>query len=218
MDKSCEYIFTKGMYKGGACASRGKVPLLGQVYCATHAREIEKKANRIQQSTAIMNQIQEPGLMRMPGESIKSSIFFIMMNSNKQPDKLGDAGVAKFTKMISYMKREDVIRSYLIHADNGQPIDQSKIMSLRSHSDVEVGQNTLRLHGNISIEIYHKTRLKVDLTRLRNDTKQYLGYTTKITVTCPKVAQMPNIDNFVRYASKHQIEQGNVDTDDVEQE
>jgi hypothetical protein len=157
-----------------------------------------------------MNALQKPGLMSMPGEQIKQSIFFIMINSNKTPEKLGQEGVNKFTQTIAHMKDHRAIMYYLMHADDRTPIPESQIVSLRSHSDVEVGQQKLMLHGNISIEVFHKTRVKIDLTKLRNELKSYLGYNCKVSITCPKTMPAATIDNFVRYASKNQIANDNV--------
>lgn len=205
MSNTCVFIITRGERKGEPCGANAKYDILGEMYCAPHADRIQQRAKRKENSIRIMNEIQGPAVTELPGEKINTSVFYFVINSNKTPEKLGPAGVKKFIAFTNMFNREDVNFSYLF-STNHTEVDRSKIMSFRSHADVEVGESHGALHANITVEYVHKTWLRYDLDKLRKDIKSYLGYNCKVFISVPQ-NRAPSGDPFVKYSNKNQLRQ-----------
>lgn len=206
MSELCEYKFTKGKLKGEMCGKIAKLKILNSNYCTTCANKIEKRARRKENSIEIMNKYQGIAKTEISPDKINQSTFFIVINSNKTPESLGEDRVEKFVKYVKMFEREDVNLHFLIGKEGGRP-DTSKFLSFKRHADIEVGEKNGFLHGNITVEIIHKTWIRYDLNKMRNETKEYLGYNTNVRILTPRNRMGHDADNFVKYSSKNQLSQ-----------
>lgn len=211
MSELCEYAFVKGVLKGQKCGKYAKVKIFDVPYCRDCANKIEKRARRKENSIAIMNQIQGPPRVELNKDRINQSTFFIVINSNKTPEKLGDDGVRKFVNYAKMFEREDVNYHFLVNKEGGE-VDKSKVLSFERHADVEVGEKNGLLHANITVEIMHRTWVRYNLDRLRDETKEYLGYNTNVRILTPRSKLNRDADNFVKYSSKVQLSQQQTST------
>lgn len=206
MNELCEYVFTKGQLKGRQCGKIAKIKIFDKAYCTSCGNKIERRARKKEGSIAIMNKYQGEAKVKLNEDKINQSTFFIVINSNKTPEKLGEERVKKFVNFIKMFEREDVNLHFLVGKE-GSTLDTSKFVSFNRHADIEVGEKNGFLHGNITVEIIHRTWIRYDINKLRDEIRNYLGYNTNVKISTPRGRMSNDADNFVRYSSKNQLSQ-----------
>lgn len=119
------------------------------------------------------------------GEKTQWSNFFIMINTNlagrNEFDKSHYIDTLRKAVNKAFSTRANVIRLINIMDENGQVEEAEsrrqaglmKIEKVDSEAVIEIGPNVHRIHAHVLLMIQHKTRVQLNVTRLREMIREF---------------------------------------------
>jgi len=123
----------------------------------------------------------------MPEKKVKSSLFFITINSNHTVTSLQQAGKLElFEEICDAITSEQEIRNWsIIHAISRQPVDPKDIISVeRIAFGIETGTNKHMKHAHAVLRIRHTSFIQLNVKDLQMTVRNALGLGKNIYLDC----------------------------------
>lgn len=186
---NCVHILTRGINKDKQCSRLGK----HEGYCKQHYDLINrlnlvKERAETELAEFIGGQDVQP--VMYDEDRINKSIFMITINTNKRVEDLQDYQKERFKAMMIHLFDDKNIFDFIQRPDkDGIDEDDFDIIQIKLGYNFEVGSAKRCLHAHATIEIDHKTILRLNIPELRSlinrvvDSPCYLDVRTPRQVT-----------------------------------
>lgn len=166
----CDYVFKSGK----KC---DVIPKEGNNYCWKHRDAQAKKLKRREDADTFAKSEKKD-----VGKKIKSSVFLITINSQKDYQKMSAAQRDRFKKMTNYLFTENNIMKFLL--DKNSPDDNEKnLESIEMKHNLEIGEIAGRYHLHALVNVTHTSMYTVELAKLKMFLEKSLGYRPFVNVT-----------------------------------
>lgn len=172
--QTCPYVMKAGKRRGQACGKRGKHE---DGACSDHYKSLidGKSGGRNLANDEVFGSIVKPDIAEV-GPKVKSSVWLITINSQKDLDKMSTEQKNNFKDFGSWVFDRDRFVQYYLY-DTKEPNNPAKnIKDLSIAYQYEVGDQQGRLHLHGIVKLKHVGHYKFLANNLRAFAKQALGY------------------------------------------
>lgn len=195
----CTHIITKGKRREQTCDRYCSSDL-----CRIHEQSLALKTSKAQRANSDLNAFMDRSKSRIidkltadpPG--LKKSDFAITFNSNKTVKGLTDYQADIIHLLSEYLFDNGGIMDYIVGVDC--ELNQSDIISEYIDSSFEVGEEYGKIHIHAILQIKHKSKIRIDLDRLRSYINDALGYRCHLNVQSIKTGG--TVGDWLRYIRK----------------
>jgi hypothetical protein len=133
----------------------------------------------------------------------KSSTFMIVINTNKQINKIEKDKVENLVELTKYLVDNLNNKKNNYYVDrNLEPLSKNefeKIEKVQSDYNIEVGEKYNRFHFNIFVNINHNTFLRINRKAIANIYEKVLGDKVNVKIS----ATGNNIQKLKEYSLKN---------------
>lgn len=133
----------------------------------------------------------------------KSSTFMIVINTNKQINKIEKDKVENLVELTKYLVENLNNKKNNYYVDgNLEPLSKNefeKIEKVQSDYNIEVGEKYNRFHFNIFVNINHNTFLRMNRKAIANIYEKVLGDKVNVKIS----ATGNNIQKLKEYSLKN---------------
>jgi hypothetical protein len=115
-------------------------------------------------------------------DKMSYSNFFITLNTNKDEQSASSTYKQNFDTAVKYVFDKHHIKKYLIDVNHPGSLSYKYVKSITAEYALEVGSSLHRLHCHALVSVSHKTRMKLNLDKVRQLFKAVLGDTIHLDV------------------------------------
>lgn len=194
---NCLHILTKGINAGSQC-KKNRVD--ESDYCRVHLKMYDKREKTRQRA---MDDFSEFNTVRQIEETqperINKSIFMITINCNKTLENLTENQRNRFKVLMEHLFDKGHIMDFVQSPDNDA---NEHILQIRTDYNFEIGPINRTVHSHSTLEIDHKTMLRLNIPELRKLTNKLMGSACHINIKTP---HQISSKTWERYINKLQI-------------
>ena len=133
----------------------------------------------------------------------KSSTFMIVINTNKQINKIEKDKVENLVELTKYLVNNFNNKTNNYYVDrNLEPLTKTefnKIEKIQSDYNIEIGEKYNRFHFNIFVNIKHNTFLRINRSAISKIYEKILGDKVNVKIS----ATGNNIEKLKEYSLKN---------------